>query len=603
MIARLSVGVLWIALFVLGAFQYRWIGQTSIVERQRLERVVRESSYRFAEDFAAEVRYLANTLEVRDGVPVDATPLLWRYQDWLHNSSYPNLLRALYLVRPGPGESPELLHVDFKDGFLQPAVWPREFGNLEEFLSRELDAAARERPFAGPSLSQIPRSEGVVTLLIPVGRLRERSDFDRRDENERRSPPRAWLLAELDEQVIVKDIFPAVAERNFPATAGSPYRVAVLSLTGTPRVVFSTGSPWTEQDRAYPDASVDLAGSSAARPSLPGPRGPGGPGGPGGRGDSLGAPGPGGPRGSGRAAWGFGPGYRPVPFVGQNWRLLVKHQAGSLEAAVNKQRWRNLAISFGILALLGVGGTTAVLSGHRARALGKLQMEFAAGVSHELRTPLTVIQSAAHNLRTGLVRDSEGIEQYAAIVQNEARRLADMVEQVMAYTQTQSGRKRYDIAPFDVMDLVDRAVQNSQPVLRDANAVVERRIDSDLPPIMADATAMTQCLQNLISNAVKYGRRDDGVRIEIEGRLDAPSQSVCLTVADHGKGVPEADVPHLFEAFHRGSNTTPHTPGNGLGLYLVQKLLEAQNGTVSYEPNPAGGSRFTMALPAAAVPV
>src|SRR5207247_803435 len=139
----------------------------------------------------------------------------------------------------------------------------------------------------------------------------------------------------------------------------------------------------------------------------------------------------------------------------QPWQLVVKHRAGSLEKAVGQVRERDLAISFGMLLLLAASLITVVISSQRARMLGKLQMEFAAGVSHELRTPLAVIQSAAHNLRAGVVRDKEGIAEYATIVQSEARRLSDMVEHVMTYAETQSGRKRYDIAPIDAVDVVD----------------------------------------------------------------------------------------------------------------------------------------------------
>src|SRR5207245_7995275 len=108
-----------------------------------------------------------------------------------------------------------------------------------------------------------------------------------------------------------------------------------------------------------------------------------------------------------------------------------------------------LAVSCGVLLVLGAGLVTVVISSQRARTLGRLQMEFAAGVSHELRTPLAVIRSAAHNLRRGIVRDKEGVEQYATMVEDEARRLSDMVDQVLLYSETQLGRKKYAFARVD----------------------------------------------------------------------------------------------------------------------------------------------------------
>ena len=291
-----------------------------------------------------------------------------------------------------------------------------------------------------------------------------------------------------------------------------------------------------------------------------------------------------------------------MTMVGRNWRLLVKHRAGSVQTAVTEFRARNLAISFGVLVVLGISAVAIVISSGRARRLGKLQMEFAAGISHELRTPLAVIQSAAHNLGAGVVKDREGIEEYAGIVKSEARRLTDMVEQVMAYTETQSGRKRYTLAPVDIGEVAETAIGHMGSVFRDGSATVETNIEGDLPPVMADASALTRCLENLLSNAVKYGQQDGSAKIEVHARRVSESGTpgkVELSVIDHGPGVPPADVRSLFEAFHRGSNAKTNTPGNGLGLHLVERMMNAQNGSVTYEPAPDGGAKFTLIISAA----
>jgi signal transduction histidine kinase len=334
--------------------------------------------------------------------------------------------------------------------------------------------------------------------------------------------------------------------------------------------VFNTGKSWSADDLATPDYSMDLIQANG-----PNPRG-----------------GP--PRGGGR-----GGGPPQSNYVGPGLRLLVKHESGSLETAVSNLRRRNLGISFGILLVLGLGAGVVIVSGQRARTLGKLHMEFAAGVSHELRTPLAVIQSAAHNLRSGVVRDREGIEEYATIVQKEARRLSNMVEQVMTYAETQSGRKRYDIAPVDLNSVVDRALQNMAMALGDAGASVENRIDPQLQPAMGDEAALTQCIQNLLNNALKYGCSRDAAQIEIESAVDPDARKIHIRVIDHGPGVPLADERHLFDPFHRGSNAATNTPGNGLGLHLVRRIMESQQGTVSYRKAANGGACFTLTLPAA----
>ena len=109
------------------------------------------------------------------------------------------------------------------------------------------------------------------------------------------------------------------------------------------------------------------------------------------------------------------PGDNSAPRPGdeaERWRLLVRHRAGSLEAAVSHARWRNLALSFGILMLMTVSVGLIVIAARRAQALARQQMEFVAGVSHELRTPVSVIGAAADNLAQGVVTEPGRVKRY-----------------------------------------------------------------------------------------------------------------------------------------------------------------------------------------------
>ena len=590
MLLRLSVAVSLVALLVLAGLQYQWIGQIALAERQRLERSVAESSEEFAEDFSDEVRGISMMLEPRPGFPSDPESIAMRYREWAATATYPTLLKNLYLAQPG-----SLLLLDRTNGVFGPAEWPTYLQGVEEFVSRQngppvaLDAEVlvisldrrfpgpgRGRPFRGPggpgATPGLPRGG-------PAGGGRQARDVPTEDDR--------WIIAELNHEVLTTQILPALASRRFPNYENQDYLVAVVAQRpgGIGRTVFTSSEPWSQDDLETPDYQLDLLAPQISR-RPPGANGP--------------------PQVP--ADRGFRGGDRRGPFsnfAGQAWRLLVKHRAGSVELAAMQFRRRNLAISFGVLVILGVGAAAMVVSGSRARRLGKLQMEFAAGISHELRTPLAVIQSAAHNLGAGVVQNREDIEEYAAIVQTEARRLTEMVEQVMTYTETQSGRRRYDVAPIDIGDVADNAINNMATVLREGNATVEKRIDPGLPPVMADASALTRCLQNLLSNAIKYGRSNSSAQITLEARaVTVPGSpgKVELSVVDQGSGVPQADVSHLFEAFYRGSNATTNTPGNGLGLHLVQRIMEAQNGAVTYTRTDDGGARFTLVLPAASNP-
>jgi signal transduction histidine kinase len=590
MISRVSIVLLVIALLTLAGLQYHWIGQISEAERQRLEASVKDSSTRFAGDFIGEIRSMSTSLDFRGYEPAPPA-IAARYRSWAETSGYPDLVRTLYVMRSAPMGDARLFQLNMQEESLQLIEWPSRLAPLRTYFEREPLGAERR------NISNAPRSlpwlEGSSAVLIPLSRPQEAqrgrggpgpgpgpggrgpgSQFQQQPPPPPSDQTESWLIAELDETSLRKQIFPALVARDFPMTGDQNYRVAVVT-TPSSVAVFSSGKTWTAQDLATFDYAVDLIGGPGQFGQIGG-GGRGGPPRPGGRG--------GGPQGV---------------FVGQGLRLLVKHEAGSLETAVSNLRMRNLAISFGILLVLGFGAGVGIVSGHRARTLGRLQMEFAAGVSHELRTPLAVIQSAAHNLRAGVVQDREGIEEYATIVQKEARRLSNMVEQVMTYAETQSGRKRYDIAPVDLNAVVDRALQNMALPLGDANASVENRIDPQLPPAMGDEVALTQCVQNLISNALKYGSGTDSVQIEIESEVDRSTGTIRLSVIDHGPGVPPVDERYLFDPFHRGANAATNTPGNGLGLHLVRRMMEAQNGSVMYRRAAGGGASFMLTLPVA----
>ncbi len=575
------VGLLLIVLPVLAVLQYRWIGGVSAAERDRLESSLRIASDRFATDFDAELSRLANAFQIRSGFPETADPIVERYQAWSEANPYPRLVRAIYILKTGPDAQSEFYKVDLAKREFQPAILPKELENFRDRFRR------------GPSNYTSGDTMMLVTgIFRPFGPPRD--DFRQRPPEEFRpgedgpgrgpgpgpGPGRGFgpggategaTVIELDRGAILKELVPALAEEHFSSHDETAYRIAIATRTEHPRVLYSSAGEWTPEDISKPDRALSLFGA----PSRPAPPG-------GGRGRA------GGPRGPLQGS-----------IVSEPWQLLVKHRAGSLERAVEQVRVRNLAMAFGILLILSAGLITLVVSSQRAHTLGKLQMEFAAGVSHELRTPLAVIRSAAHNLQSGVVRDKEGVEEYAAIVQEEARRLSDMVEEVLLYSETQSGRKKYNLEPIDINEVIDRAITNLSPAIGLEQCELTTSIDQDLPPVKADAAALTQCVQNLMSNAFKYGRKGGKAQIEIAARKDSTANEVLLSVTDEGPGIDSADQRQLFEAFYRGKNVGSNVPGNGLGLHLVQRIMQAQGGRVTFTPAPHGGASFSLHIPVA----
>src|SRR5215469_8367871 len=166
--------------------------------------------------------------------------------------------------------------------------------------------------------------------------------------------------------------------------------------------------------------------------------------------------------------------------------------------------------------------------------LAHLQMEFVASVSHELRTPLAVIRSAADNLADGVIRDHEAMRKYGAILQHQSRSMGDLVDQILLFASTEDRTNRYVLQPVAVNKIIDTVVANTESVVRGAGFDLDVVVDPDLPYVVGDLGGISQCLQNLIGNAVKYGGEDRKVHLRamrFHGNHDS-KQELRISVAD-----------------------------------------------------------------------
>ena len=241
-----------------------------------------------------------------------------------------------------------------------------------------------------------------------------------------------------------------------------------------------------------------------------------------------------------------------------------------------------------------------ILSAQRAQRLARLQVDFVAGVSHELRTPLAVICSAGDNLADGVVAgSSEQAKRYGEIIRREGQRLTGMIEQILLFAGGRTGRRKLNLRPAFAGEIVESTLSKMGAAVSSAGFAVEKEIAPDLPMIRVDETILSQCLENLINNALKYGGERRWIRVRVAVAGMEAGREVQISVEDMGMGIERSDLPHIFEPFYRGkAATTSRTRGSGLGLSLVRDGVTALGGRISVKSTPGKGSVFTMHLPA-----
>jgi signal transduction histidine kinase len=287
-------------------------------------------------------------------------------------------------------------------------------------------------------------------------------------------------------------------------------------------------------------------------------------------------------------------------------RRLYDEQASQRVANVVATSRRSALRLIGTLSftfLLSIGAVWAI---QRSRMLGaiqlaKLQMEFVASVSHELRTPLAVLNSAADNIADGLITGNS-VQRYGAVIQNQSRQMSHLVDQILLFASAEDRSERYVFERLNVNQILD-AVQNSTKELVEGHSfVLERRTETDLPPVVGDLSALNQCLQNLVGNAVKYGgeKKWIGLYASSGPRQHGAGQEVRISVSDHGMGIDRSELAHIFDPFYRSPRVmNMQIHGTGLGLSLAKRIAETMGGSLTAVSEVSVGSSFTLHLPAA----
>lgn len=603
-------------LVVLAVLQFRWSRQISDADAARIRGRLQSSLLSFRQDLQRELGAICFPFQsVSD---MGSGDILNGYADayrmWFRGAAHPGLIANLYVLTAANGPHARMLRLNPETGQFEQQNSPPALGRLPERLLAVsghvlymLEDFEEEPPRPGaehhrrerPMFPHRPHSPftGLWAIDESLPALVHPNPVYSGPNAAGRPTSLDWAIIQLDPHTLAEGVFPELAERYFAGPDGLEYQILVLGRDD--RTVYASDSAFQPGDLQEATALINLMGGPPAPPPprnllVPGndPDVPGAPHGPYGRRDAM-----------------FSViQLDPIHYSNndQDWRLAVRHRKGSLEAAVAATRLRNLELSFGVLAVLAATMALIIANTHRAQRLARSQMGFVAGISHELRTPLAVIRSAADNIADGVVDNKEQFVRYGEVIRKQARQLTHLIDQVLLFASTREQLPQYNLRPLATAAVIDAALNDTADMVARAGCHVERKIEPDLPPVVGDPEAVSHCLQNLITNAVKYGGSDHWIGVQASAARDQENgkRLIRISVEDHGAGIPPSEQREIFKPFYRSPQIiASQIHGTGLGLTLARSLAEAVGGRLTVASEVGRGSVFHLELRAAdAVP-
>ncbi|HSY54810.1 MAG TPA: ATP-binding protein [Opitutaceae bacterium] len=230
----------------------------------------------------------------------------------------------------------------------------------------------------------------------------------------------------------------------------------------------------------------------------------------------------------------------------------------------------------------------------KQKRLESVRKDFVANVSHELRTPLSVIKGYVETLVDGRDMPIEDRERFLRTIQRHTERLNSLLEDLLALSRLESINPELHREPVSLSTLITGLIDDYRARPATAGHSLNFALDPAVDEILIDPLKITQVFENLLENALKYAPR--GSHIDISTRLHANDVEVC--VRDNGPGIPEADLPHIFERFYRvDKGRSREKGGTGLGLSIVKHIVQLHGGRVWCESKLGQGTAFFFSLP------
>lgn len=229
----------------------------------------------------------------------------------------------------------------------------------------------------------------------------------------------------------------------------------------------------------------------------------------------------------------------------------------------------------------------------KAKELLRLKDEFVFIATHDLRTPVTAISGFVDIIGEKSVTFAPDIQEDFEAIKQSSDRLKQLINDLLEVARSESGTIQVVVGDVNISEIIENVKKQQQPMAMTAQVTVESSLDQSAPLVRADKAKLTEVIENLVSNAIKYNRPQGSVKI-ISKAID---NYLEVSFSDTGYGIPKDKQPHVFQKFFRAHQAgTENVPGTGLGLFVVRMLIEKMGGTITFVSEENKGTTFTFRL-------
>ncbi len=273
--------------------------------------------------------------------------------------------------------------------------------------------------------------------------------------------------------------------------------------------------------------------------------------------------------------------------------IFTNHeQKGMIQSSDNKQFLELTATPLNSGAIVLVRDITNI------RKLEKIRQDFIVNISHELRTPIASCKAIAETLQNGALSDKKVARDFLRRMHIEIDKLGQMVNELGELSRIESGELKLKLTPVNANNIIIKVAERLKTQADRAQITISLDMPPELPEVVADADKIEQVLINLVHNAIKFTPQNGNIVISSAVQDDR----IIVSVSDTGIGIPEDDLPHIFERFYKVDKARSGG-GTGLGLSIAKHIIQAHSGEIHVRSKEGNGSLFVFSLPLALSPV